>query len=110
MLTSEQIAQLSDDARTQLFDRLAASVYRTQAEICAALGVSSTKTLQNWRRDGVPIMAVLAMQSIASAPDQPSALVQDARQIAGRIESISRDLAQLADIMASVVRRLPDPS
>lgn len=111
MLTHDQIAQLSGPERTQMFDRLVAALFRNQDEICAALGIGTRRTVQNWRADhSVPQMALLALQSIAAAPNEPSALVQDARQIAGHLEHVGRELAQLADLMASVARRLPDPS
>ena len=110
MMTHDQIAKLAGPARTQLFDQLAGAVFRTQAETCAALDIA-LRTLQVWRsQDTVPIMALLAMQSIAAAPNQPSAIVQDAKQIAGHLEKTMRELAQLADLMASVAKRLPDPS
>lgn len=111
MLTHSQIAAMSGPERTQLFDQLAATVFRTQAEICAALGVQSLRTLQNWRgAQDVPQMAVLAMQSIAAAPNQPKALLEDARHMAGKIETIADELAQLSRTVAGMVRRLPDPS
>jgi hypothetical protein len=102
MLTAAQIAQLKPEARTQLFDQLCAAVFDTQVQTCESLGISSLRTLQNWRRDhSVPIMAVLAMQSIAAAPDQPSALMQDARQIAAQLEAIAEATGQTARLMAS---------
>lgn len=110
MLTAPQVAQLAPEARTQLFDQLCAAVFDTQAQACENLDIS-LRTLQNWRKDhSVPVMAILAMQSITAAPDQPSAIMQDARQIAAQLEAIADATGQTARIMASVVRRLPDPS
>jgi hypothetical protein len=110
MLTYDQIAKLAPEAKTQLFDRLGDDLFPTKGQIGAALGVA-LRTVQFWRSENsVPVMALLALQSIAAAPNQPSAIVQDARQIAGHLEKVGRELAQLADLMASVARRLPDPS
>lgn len=110
MMTHDQIAKLAGPERRKLFDQLAGSVFRTQAETCAALDIA-LRTLQVWReKESFPVMALLALQSIAAAPNQPSAIVQDARQIAGHLEKVGRELAQLADLMASVAKRLPDPS
>jgi predicted lipoprotein len=110
MLPHDQIAKLAPEARTQLFDMLTGDLFPTQAAACAALDIA-LRTSQLWRSNNtVPVMALLALQSIASAPNQPSAIVQDARQIAGHLEKVGRELAQLADLMASVAKRLPDPS
>lgn len=110
MLTHDQIAKLAPEARTQLFDQLTGAAFRTQVETSAALDIA-LRTLQVWRsHHTVPVMALLALQSIAAAPNQPSAIVQDARQITGHLEKVGRELAQLADLMASVAKRLPDPS
>lgn len=110
MLTAKEIAQLTPKDRTDHFDRLAALVFSTQAEVATALDIA-LRTLQNWRKDQtVPVMAILALQSIAEAPNQPSALLQDARQIAAQLEVTAEAIAASAKLMASVVRRLPDPS
>lgn len=110
MLTAHQMAQLSPEDRTQLAERLAASIFRTQAEICAALDIA-LRTWQNWMKDrNAPIMAVLALQSCATAPTKPAALIVDARQIASQLEKAAEAMAEAGRVMASVARRLPDPS
>lgn len=110
MLTAAEIAKLTPEARTAAFDQLAATIFNTQPEICAALDVSR-RTLQNWRaaRD-VPIMALLAIQSCATSPTQPSAILQDMRAVAAQLEAACDAMAQSARLIAGIARRLPDPS
>lgn len=110
MLTPKEIAQLKPAERTQLFDSLSKSVFRTQAETVAALDIA-LRTLQVWRADDtVPVMALLALQSCTMAANKPSALLQDARQIAAQLETTATAIADTAQLLAGIIRRMPGPS
>ena len=110
MLTAEQAAQLTEEERWVAFEKLAGAVYRSQAETCAALGIA-LRTYQVWRKErSCPIMALLAMQSCAIATNRPAALVMDTRAIAAQMETAANAMAEAGRLMASVARRLPDPS
>lgn len=110
MLSPAEIAALSPADRLQLFEQLAATVFPTAAATAEGLGITRG-TLWNWQKAGdVPIMAALAIQACAAAPTQPKALIEDARQLATKLEAAAKAMAEAASVMASVVRRLPDPS
>lgn len=67
MITRAEIAKLTPKGRTQLFDDLAGCLFPTQ-EACATGLEVSRKTIQNWRKDdNVPLMALLALHSMAEA-------------------------------------------
>lgn len=96
MITREEIAKLTPKGRTHLFDDLSGLLFATQEQCATALEVTRF-TLNNWRKaDNVPLMALLALHSMAEGK-----LAADLTEIADRLASAAAILERLVSPASS---------
>lgn len=109
MITPEQLRAMTVEDRADLMARLATAYYGTDlfsARLAEDMGVAIS-TPYRWAKNGPDFAVIFALDAWVNGPAMDRNLLEDWRDVPAQLAASAKAMAQAAEGMARIARRLP---